>query len=471
MGNKMLPVVHQKSILTEDAANLGLLVFALKNILIPKIFISLWLEKLSKKKKRYVHFDFNIAPSKALNYLSNFQKITTHNFYPLIKFNKIERKYKKDKNKSSRGVIKKKIREIYYASHKDSLIYSWYAKILDNFYEHVLSTEEYKDSPTAYRKLGSKSNIDFALEVFKHIKNQDESVVITVDIKQFFDKLDHKHLKQSWELLLGEDILPQDHYKIYKSLTSFAFVEETELYKILKVKKNKRSYMTRLCSAEDFRSKVRDKGLIKTHEKKFGIPQGTPISSILSNIYMQNFDKAIYEYLKHDTFLYKRYSDDIVIVCERKDKIKVIRMLKNELKKIKLNLNPKKTNIILFKKGVKGISKGYSENGEIVNLQYLGFDFDGENYFIRSSSISRYYTRLKSSIKATVKNAKKSPNKIILKKNIYTKYSHLGERNFISYAYQASQKMNSKNIKRQIKKHMKIIGSSIKENKTKYNLH
>lgn len=467
----MLPVVHQKSILTEDAANLGLLVFALKNILIPKIFISLWLEKLSKKKKRYVHFDFNIAPSKALNYLSNFQKITTHNFYPLIKFNKIERKYKKDKNKSSRGVIKKKIREIYYASHKDSLIYSWYAKILDNFYEHVLSTEEYKDSPTAYRKLGSKSNIDFALEVFKHIKNQDESVVITVDIKQFFDKLDHKHLKQSWELLLGEDILPQDHYKIYKSLTSFAFVEETELYKILKVKKNKRSYMTRLCSAEDFRSKVRDKGLIKTHEKKFGIPQGTPISSILSNIYMQNFDKAIYEYLKHDTFLYKRYSDDIVIVCERKDKIKVIRMLKNELKKIKLNLNPKKTNIILFKKGVKGISKGYSENGEIVNLQYLGFDFDGENYFIRSSSISRYYTRLKSSIKATVKNAKKSPNKIILKKNIYTKYSHLGERNFISYAYQASQKMNSKNIKRQIKKHMKIIGSSIKENKTKYNLH
>ena len=64
-----------------------------------------------------------------------------------------------------------KERPISYASHYDSLIYSWYAYQLEDLYEKRIKSAGLTDSIIAYRRLG-KSNVYFALETFKFIKKK-----------------------------------------------------------------------------------------------------------------------------------------------------------------------------------------------------------------------------------------------------------------------------------------------------------
>ena len=46
-----------------------------------------------------------------------------------------------------------------------------------------------------------------------------------------------------------------------------------------------------------------------------GIPQGSPISGVLANIYMMEFDLAMKHLIEEENNgLYMRYSDDIIIV-------------------------------------------------------------------------------------------------------------------------------------------------------------
>src|SRR5690606_34052824 len=72
----------------------------------------------------------------------------------------------------------------------------------------------------------------------------------------------------------------------------------------------------------------------KQNEQKelIGIPQGLPISALLANIYMLNFDETVINeiVLKHDVF-YRRYSDDIIMICNE-SQIKLIEdFIKNEM--------------------------------------------------------------------------------------------------------------------------------------------
>ena len=56
-------------------------------------------------------------------------------------------------------------------------------------------------------------------------------------------------------------------------------------------------------------------------DAKRGIPQGTPISATLANLYMIDFDELIYNITSSvdRPAFYQRYSDDIILICERKD--------------------------------------------------------------------------------------------------------------------------------------------------------
>ncbi len=454
---------YQESKRKQDAADLGLLVYAL--IYWRIVFLIEWYQKVNKKRRGYPHFDLNITPKTTVSLITSPEEISIHQFYPLIRFQKEERKYIKSKIKGTSPEIEIKSRDIYYASHKDSLIYSWYSTILEFFYEKTIADKPFKNSVIAYRKLGNKSNIDFAHEVFEYIKSRKSCVAITIDIKHFFDSLDHGLVKKSWREILGLDFLPKDHYKIYRSITKYAYVDREKLYEEFNVKG--KNHTQRICSIEDFRKIVRGKSLICKNQLKIGIPQGTPISSCVSNIYMMNFDKSVYRYTSNAKAFYRRYSDDIVIVCSLSYKNKIMSMLKRNLKRVNLETNSKKTSVIYFKRDRGNNLNAYSEKGTLANLQYLGFHFNGENYYIRPSSLSRYYNKMKKAVRRSSQKAYKNKNnKKIFGKKIYKMFTHLGKRNFISYAQLASKKMDSNSIRMQIKAHMKKIIVAINKHST-----
>lgn len=58
----------------------------------------------------------------------------------------------------------------------------------------------------------------------------------------------------------------------------------------------------------------RYKNSIKKNRSGIGIPQGSPVSAILSNVYMLSFDKKMHTYVMSYGGKYLRYSDDFFIV-------------------------------------------------------------------------------------------------------------------------------------------------------------
>ena len=131
--------------------------------------------------------------------------------------------------------------------------------------------------------------------------------------------LDHKRLKQHWKQVLDKCELPPDHYAVFKAVTRYSWVEREPLYKLFGItKKKQKQWRGPICSPEEFRTKVRSKkqtGLIKVKTDGKGVPQGSPISALLSNIYMLSADARMAPLVKEQGGLYFRYSDDILLVC------------------------------------------------------------------------------------------------------------------------------------------------------------
>jgi len=73
-----------------------------------------------------------------------------------------------------------------------------------------------------------------------------------------------------------------------------------------------------------------------------GIPQGSPMSAVLSNIYMIDFDKRLNQLAIQKGFLYKRYCDDILIVCAQEVSIEVKQVAYEAIEECKLIIQPEK---------------------------------------------------------------------------------------------------------------------------------
>lgn len=396
-------------------------------------------EELSKKRRprRYLHFDrpISVISRKIANEITNPTKITTHPFFPLISSPQSARIYRRDPQSGTKK-IEWKERPISYPSHYDSLVYSWYAFLLEFKYEQRLKDAGLSDSVIAYRKL-DKSNVDFAADVFKYISKQDSCGTIALDVKGFYDNLDFAILKKSWKANLLVTNLPEDHYKVFKSITNFAYVRFREIAKLLKL--NAKSYKkSTLFFDADILGLLRKNNKIKTNKTK-GIPQGTPISCALSNIYMFDFDKAILERVNTYGGMYRRYSDDILIVCPTKYLDAMNEFAYSEIEKLKLEIQKSKTEIRHFNH-TKGKLICQNEHNRPSKLQYLGIEFDGEKTLVRHKSYARFERRMKKAIvrKKIAAEKYKTP---LFKKQIYEAFSPLGERNYTSYARGAYKKL------------------------------
>ena len=203
------------------------------------------------KAKKYLHFDtpFDFAKKKneIQKVLSDPSNVARHAFLPLLKFDIKFPRFKFDgkeslidklsaKERKSYYKLKTKKRPISYAGHFDTYIYSFYSFALNERYQHYIKTIGIDQSILAYRTdLNGKCNIQFAKTIFDEIANRGPCVAIAMDIKGYFDSIDHLLLKEQWCKVIDRDRLPIDQYAIFKSLTKYQYVNKNNLLKHFKI--------------------------------------------------------------------------------------------------------------------------------------------------------------------------------------------------------------------------------------------
>lgn len=427
--------------------------------------------------KRYAHFDYRVSIEDVWTYISNPDKVSKHGFYPFIYYEKEIIKYN-----SKEGIKPPKKRELCYAAHIDRCIFQYYSYKLNNLYNERVEIDGINNAAIAYRDNLKKNNIHFAKEAFDFIKKTKNCYIIIGDFTKFFDSLNHKYLKERLKDLLKSETLPKDYYNIFKNITKYSIWNLKDLL-IINGLPNRRSGIKKinekkLVISKEIFKKLKSSNSIKNKEN-FGIPQGSSISAVLSNIYMLNLDKIINDYIKEIKGLYMRYSDDFIIVIPANSDLKEeyfknnFEFINKEIKKVpNLELQPEKTKIFRFYKSeVYSCNNDYFENvtnGKNI-IDYLGFSFDGNVITIRDKTISKYYYRTYRKIKSIVKSKKywSKPNT----KNLYLKYSKFGAKNnkiqsgnFITYV-QRAEKIFGENeaVNRVNKNHLQKIKKRLNE--------
>jgi hypothetical protein len=311
-----------------------------------------------------------------------------------------------------------------------------------NSYDSLLKDSEINDCIIAYRKIpvsdnmldGNKCNIHFANEAIEEIKQQTttygQCCAIAMDIKGFFDNLDHALIKKQWSKVMKfENGLDNAHFTIFKNITKFSYIDSKELEDILNIdikkicnennkirKESKYSQKLnlKLCKDKDadFRELIIPK-IEKNSEK--GIPQGSPISDVIANIYMLDFDLNIKEFANQHDGYYRRYSDDILFVCPPEHRDKTRDFIYHQISLIKLNISEEKTLISIFTKAEQELTCHTCKGKELKPIEkpfeYLGLSFDGKNKNIRNATISNFYSRLSARIKKEAYIAKEKFNK------------------------------------------------------------
>lgn len=446
-------------------------------------------EKLKKKGKyngtrTYLHFDPRTTPDDALELLSDPSRISSHPFTPFLSFKKELRRYKYRHDTEKRI----KTRLLSYASHTDAYIYSWYAYQLQEPYEKFLRDEGISDSVLAYRSLReddeTRSTIDYAHEVFEHIRQRGSCAVVTLDVTKFFDTVQHGYLKRQLMKLIGVERLPDDYHAVFRSLSMYTHVMLDDALDSLGLARSDLKKKSRLCHESDYYKKIHDKKLLQTnpnYRHGTGIPQGSPISGILSNIYMSEIDREIGSFVKGIDGLYRRYCDDIVIICDSDDVNSVVEKMEKLLQDAHLEIQTDKTEVTYFRvlEDGKLVSCKNAEHECIRKpIQYLGFEFDGTSCALRSSTVARYMRRMKHLIQKQsaarrknfykAKAAGKNYRPQLNRKAILKTFSHLGRRNLITYAKRAdAAHAESSRIYRQMQKMDKQLKREIEKEQNK----
>lgn len=339
--------------------------------------------------KKYPHFDKKISFYKVKSYVTNPSRIEEHSFFPLIHYTKNLSKYSKnyiDKD-SSKDIhqrhIKPKKRDIMYASHIDGYIYKYYGECLNNQYNLYAAAHGIDSCALAYRNnKASECNIQFARDVFEFIHSQEACYIRVSDFEKFFDRLDHTYLSKMVASVLKCNSLPKDWYKVIKSVTRYTYIEKEAIAPFYD-KRNER-YFSKIKQFRIFRKQHPDVFHLNTNS--FGIPQGTAISGILANTYMIDVDQTICELVSHYDGLYRRYSDDTIIIIPKE------KITKSEWDDLEYSINEIIKSAKVSEQKEKTHTFIYQNNGlydinatEKISriLDYLGFTFDGQQVRVR----------------------------------------------------------------------------------------
>lgn len=414
-----------------------------------------------QKKRTYNHFDTALNLDNTEDFalvVRAIENLDAHQFLPFLKFVKKDIRYHQDK-KTKKPTRTVKLRPIMYASHLDAHIYSFFSYLWSQKYERFIEKNGSMESVIAYRKIvdengdRNKGNIQFAQEVFQHIQKQGDCVAIVADISKFFDKLKHKTLKERLCAVLDVSRLEESDYKVLRSLTAFRFVFKDDGKQRAYVRLTKQ-IEKELQKGKSLPQAVYECGkkIINTNKTEIGIPQGSPVSGLLANIYLSAFDATIRSSFPHA--LYRRYSDDIVLVCPLISAENALTVLQTEIKKYALKINSEKVFLVKFEKQTEGMLKCTEVkdgDGSPVGrryMDYLGFEFNGQTVLLRNKTLQRSYKKAGKKIRKYQERQKPD-------------YQHTKRR-------QQARKQKTGSYMRSADSAMQPIGSKINQQKEKF---
>lgn len=369
-------------------------------------------EPEAKHLKQYPHFDAPIDRHQAIELANSPETVARNPFFPFLEYKKSWVPFRGD------GRSTPKDRLIRYACRRDSIIFSRYRHLLSDLYEERLKQLGLDASVIAYRKIpvsdkdpGGKCNIHFAKEAFEEIEKLGTCCAVVMDISKYFENIDHQLLKEKWCQLLGESSLPDDHFAVFKAITRYAVVDRKEVLEAL-------GYLNadgrrqdpgarlpkQLCDGEEFRDKIAGGGkgghsLIKRNSHPYGIPQGAPLSDVLANLYLIDFDAKVLEWVEQMGGFYRRYSDDLLVVIPggESEAKSVFSFVSDEIRRHgdELRIKPEKTSVVCFESSGWRLTYWIPPGARSSNgLEYLGFRFDGARVYLRDSTVSRFYRKL-----------------------------------------------------------------------------
>ena len=144
------------------------------------------------------------------------------------------------------------------------------------------------------------------------------------------------------------------------------------------------------CPVEETDDRGRKTRTTEAQDNRRGIPQGSPISPLLANLYMRRFVLG-WKMLGLEQSLGSRivtYADDLVILCRRGKAEEALQQLREIMSKLKLTVNEEKTRICKIPEG---------------EFDFLGYSF-GRMYSARTGQARLGYRPSRKSIRRMVEN-------------------------------------------------------------------
>jgi hypothetical protein len=502
------------------------------------------------KNRGYLHItrQINVYDERGavLGMVKNPDFVAGYNFFPLIHTNIKVRRYKIPKGGSKRqhsfeGKTHAKLRPLHYASHMDAMIFGYYGDLLQKAYlKEIENTPHLSDCVTAYRRIkdpskkdAHKSTIHFAHEVFTAIKERAENGgcwALKFDIESFFSSIDHSLLKKAWAKITRQTMLSPDHYNVFKASTRFSYILRDDLRarpthdghrsgfdegSLAEIRKQNTSSF--FADPADFRQVLKE-GKLKVYKNQFrnkagdmmGIPQGLPLSATLANLYLLEFDKAVLNFVVTGRQgYYRRYSDDIIIICKEDQRVAMIDFLSHTLENgSKVTISPEKTEQYYFTSETIGhetvVRSHLLKDCSLYPdrpLTYLGFEYYGYKTLIKSANLSKFYRRMIMAVKGKARHAMLSArntpgaSQALFRRRLYRLYTNINldekevkrkhkylepnrfgyyvyrteqkddefRSNYFSYATRASDIMKEPRIIKQVRRHRTIFTAASKK--------
>jgi len=290
----------------------------------------------------------------------NGKKFLDHSDELKIISRKIDGKCYKFSNYKENLIVKRhnRTRQISIPTQRDKLVLQGLLKVLQ------------KDFPIC-----NTSAINKIIDI-KNNRNHYDSF-IKIDIENFFPSINH------------EKLLP-----LIKAKTS------DEIYNLVKL-----AITQPTVSIETLKNE-RD-----TRISNIGIPQGLPISSFLSDIFLETIDQ---KFKKNSKIKYYRFVDDILILCKTSDVGALIENIENSFSKLDLLVHKQSNN------------KDKSSHGNIADgFQYLGYSFTNNLVSVRQSSVQKLYSSINKLFivhghrKAKIKKEDKTSKEDLIENLIY----------------------------------------------------
>ncbi|MBU6995011.1 CRISPR-associated endonuclease Cas1 [Ferrovum myxofaciens] len=196
---------------------------------------------------------------------------------------------------------------------RDRILQTAAAQVLTPLIDAQLETASF-----AYRQGHS---VKMAVVTVTRLRDQGFQWVVDADITSFFDNIDHSVLRA----------------KLKRTVADYSVFPLIELWLAAVIQPLSGSpYLL---------------------EK--GVPQGSPISPLLANLYLDDFD----ENLMGHQYRLVRFADDFLILCrERQEAENALELTTEVMKQLKLELQPDKTRITHFNEGFRFLGVDFIRN-------------------------------------------------------------------------------------------------------------